>query len=461
LPGAFQGIETASRALRSFQTSLNTTGHNIANVNTKGYSRQVADLQATQPLEYFANGIKDIGTGVSVNQINRIRDQFLEARRQISYGEQGRHEGNLASLEKVQALFLDPQAKGISTSVDKFFNSWSALGSDPSNPGLRQDVQSAGRELSQKIRGTYNDLKTLGVSQDTQITKTISDIQTWSDKVGTLNTDIRKNIAQGGSPNDLMDQRDEAIAELSKLVDIHTHPASDGTLSVFMGSFTLVDQIGSKPFPTIANPTNSTVSDGSLTWAVAGGRLKGLFDSKNTTDQYVTQLDTLADTVKTQVNSMHTTGFTQTGATLQNFFYNDPLGVNVGANYFILDAAIDASTQNIAVGATTAKGDGSIALGISQLRDTNLAALGGTTPSNYYNTMLNGVGNAVKLAKNNVDTAYALSEQVDSQIQEIAGVSLDEEMANMMKFQKSYQASARVFSIMDETVSDLIGMLRR
>jgi flagellar hook-associated protein 1 len=462
MPGAFQGIETASRALRAFQTSLDTTGHNIANINTKGYSRQVADLANTQPLGAFAiSGLINVGTGVAVTQINRIRDQFLEARRQAAFGEQGRHEGNLGTLEKVQAIFLDPQAKGISNSLDRFFNSWSALGSDPSNAGLRQEVQSSGRDLSQKVRGTYNNLTTAIANQDSLISRTITDVQSWSDKIASLNQEIRQNIAQGGIPNDLMDNRDEAIAELSKLIDVHTYAAPDGSLSVFMGNLTLVDQVGARQFPTVADPVTSTVSDGTLTWTVGGGKLKGLFDSRNSTDAYVTQLDTLADTIKNQVNSLHASGITATGATGQNFFYNDPLGVNVGANFFLLDPLVDANVSNIAVGATTAKGDGSIALGISQMRDANLGALGGITVSEFYNNITTNIGTTAKSAKNNVDTAYALSEQVENQVQEIAGVSLDDEMASMMKFQKSYQAAARVFSVMDEVTGDLIDMLRR
>jgi flagellar hook-associated protein 1 len=462
MPGAFQGIETAGRALRSFQTALNTTGHNVANINTKGYSRQVTDLQNSQPLSQFGiTGEINIGTGVTVSQINRIRDQFLEARRQNAFGEQGRHEGNLASLEKVQALFLDPQAKGITNSMDKFFNAWSALGSNPSNPVLRQEVQNAGRDLSQKVRGTYNNLTTAAAAQDTQITRTITDVQSWSNKIAELNLEIRKSFAAGGSPNDLMDQRDESIAELSKLIDVHTSPAQDGSLSVFMGNFTLVDQVGARPFPNIPDPTTSTVSDGTISWAVTGGRLKGLFDSRNVTDAYITQLDTLADSVRNQTNSIHSTGFTATGATGQNFFYNDPLGVNVGANFLLLDPIVDANVNNIAVGSTTAKGDGTIAFGISQLRDASQIALGGLTMGGYYTNMLTSIGSSVQTAKSNVDTAYALSEQVEAQVQESAGVNLDEEMSNMMRFQKSYQAAARVFSVMDEVTSDLIGMLRR
>ena len=112
MPSPFQGIETASRALRAFQRSLDTTGHNIANVNTQGYSRQVVGLVATPPTTEWAHGIVSLGTGVSVSGISRIRDAMMESRRQDAYSEQGKSEGSLSNLEKVQSTFLDVQGKG-------------------------------------------------------------------------------------------------------------------------------------------------------------------------------------------------------------------------------------------------------------------------------------------------------------------------------------------------------------
>jgi flagellar hook-associated protein 1 len=458
MPSPFQGIETSSRALRAFQRSLDTTGHNIANVNTRGYSRQVVSLETTTPNTELARRLISIGSGVTVSQITRIRDNMLESRRQEASGEQGRSEGSLSNLEKVQSTFLDAQGKGISTALSTFYNSWSALGSNPTSAGNQLQVQSAGRDLAQKISSTYAQLKAQDASQTQQINQTLSEIQNLANQIGEINEEIKKQLVQGGSPNDLFDQRDQVIDDLSKLVNVDTHIASDGTTSVFVGSFTLVDQMGSTQFPTTFNTASSTVTNAIASWSITGGKLKGLFDNANQVASYQGQLDNLANTLRTQTNSIHMAGFTSTGATGQQFF-NDSIP-QTGAADFALDAAVASSASNIAIGNTNAPGDGSTALAISALRDIQLVSLGGRTSGEYFSDLATTVGRDVKIAKNEVDTANALSEQIEAQVQDVSGVNLDEEMSNMLKFQRSYQAAAKVLSTMDSVMGDLINILR-
>ncbi len=458
MPSPFQGIETASRALRAFQRTLDTTGHNIANVNTRGYSRQVVGLSATTPNTEWAHGQLSIGSGVTVSTISRIRDGMLESRRQDAYSEQGRSEGSLSNLEKVQSTFLDVQGRGISTALSTFYNSWSALGSNPTSAANQMQVQSAGRDLANKISGTYAQLKSQDSSQTDQINQTLSDIQAIANQIGDINDQIKKQTVEGGSPNDLFDQRDTLISDLSKLVNVDTHVASDGTTSVFVGSFTLVDQVGATQFPTTFNAASSTISNSIATWSVTGGKLKGLFDNSNQVTGYKSQLDNLANTLRTQVNSIHAAGFTSTGATGQDFF-NDA-NPQTGAADFALSAGVAASANNIALGNSSAAGDGSTALALSALRDVKFASFGSRTSETYFADLASTVGRDVSVAKNEVDTANALSEQLEAQVQDVAGVSLDEEMSNMLKFQRSYQAAAKVLNTMDSLMGDLINMLR-
>ena len=459
MPSPFQGIETASRALLAFQRSLDTTSNNISNVNTPGYSRQVVKLSATTPdTSWGTSGTISIGSGVNVATISRIRDAMLESRRQDAYSDQGRAEGSLSNLEKIQSTFLDVQGSGISTALSTFYNSWSSLGSNPTSTANQMQVQSAGRDLAQKISGTYAQLKTQDSSQTDQINQTLSDIQGLADNIGSINTEIRKQLASGGSPNNLFDQRDQAISDLSKLVNVDTHVASDGTTSVYVGSFTLVDQAGSTKFPTNFDAASSTISNATATWPVTSGKLKGLFDNANQIASYKGQLDNLANTLRTQVNAIHSAGYTSTGATGQNFF-NDS-NPQTGAVDFALDAAVAASPNNIAIGNSSSAGDGSAALAISALRDTKISSLGNRTSESFYADLTSTVGRDVSVAKNGVDTANALSEQIDSQVQDVAGVSLDEEMSNMLQFQRSYQAAAKVLNTMDTVMGNLMDMMK-
>jgi flagellar hook-associated protein 1 FlgK len=151
-------------------------------------------------------------------------------------------------------------------------------------------------------------------------------------------------------------------------------------------------------------------------------------------------------------------GFTSTGATSQQFF-NDA-NPQTGAADFALSAAVNASPSNIAIGNTTAAGDGSAALAISGLRDAKFVSLGSRTSEVFFSDLASTVGRDVIVAKNGVDTANALSEQVDAQAQSVAGVNLDEEMSNMLKFQRSYQAAAKVLNTMDSVIGDLMSIIK-
>lgn len=459
MSGSFGGIETASRALRAFQRQLDTTGHNIANVNTKGYSRQTVDLAATDPARSIEGKLLSIGTGVSVASINRIKDQLMEARRQGILGDQGRAEGNLSNLERVQSSFLDIDGRGITNALDYFYNSWSALGSNPTSLAAKQQVQNAGADLAKRVRDAFANLDGLSQGTDKQIQQTMGQIQSLGNKISSLNTEIKKNIAAGGSPNDQMDQRDEAIAELSKLVNVQTNSAPDGTTSVFIGSFTLVDQVGAREFPANYDSATSTVSGNGMSWPITGGKLKGLFDSAGQMSSFKADLDSFANQLRTQVNTIHSGGITGAGTTGQNFFADSI--PQTGAKDFNLDPAISANPTLIATGSTTAKGDGSIAIALSGLRDQKIPALGNQTIGNLFTSLISTVGTSVRNAKNNVETSYTLSEQLDQQIQDVSGVNMDDEMANMLRFQRSYQAAAKILNMMDENVGTLIDMLRR
>jgi flagellar hook-associated protein 1 FlgK len=299
-------------------------------------------------------------------------------------------------------------------------------------------------------------------SQTKAVSETIGQIQSYADQIGKLNAEIRANMAGGGLPNDLMDQRDQAVAELSKLVNIDTNLGSDNSLSVFVGSLPLVDQVGSRTFPTSFDTATSTVNDGgSINWPISGGYLKGQFDGLGDVASYMTQLDNLANTLRSQVNSLHASGVTNAGAVGGFFFSDNATTPILGAANLYVDSSLDANPALLVTGTTSAAGDGTIATAMSKLRDQSVAGLGSQTTRGYFSALLATVGRDIATAQNDRDTAYALGEQVESQIQDVSGVNLDDELANLQQFQRSYQASAKVLSMMDEMLGDLINMVKR
>ncbi len=458
MPSPFHGIETASRALRAFQRSLDTIGHNVANVNTPGYSRQTVDLSVSDPIQYVLGDTHSLGTGVNMAGITRIRDQFLDARLRDSYSELGRQSAMGDGSRRVESLFLDASGQGVVSALDAFYNSWSALSSNPNDPSNKVNVQTAGLQLSRNIRNIYTSLQGLENQQMSRTTEAINKIQNLANEIATLNAEVRQSLAAGGYPNDVRDKRDAALSELSKMIDIRTQEQSDGSISVYMNQFTMVDSIGARNIAGSYNAATNSLSDANGTYTVDAGELRGMFDSLNFISDMKSRLDTFANTLRTEVNALHMSGTNSAGNTNVRFF-NDATP-QTGAVDFDLDPAVSGDYNAIVTG-MGAPGDGSIALGLSQMRDRQFGGLGNKSFRMYYGDILSDVGRSVKTAADGVATQRAVIQQVEKQVADVSGVSIDEELTNMLKFQRSYQAAAKTLTIMDEVLQDVINMLRR
>lgn len=460
MPGAFNGIDLAGRALRSFQRALDTTGHNIANLDTPGYSRQTVDLQATEPTTFFAQGRQMLGSGVGISSVNRIRATFLDTQMRTAQSVKGGYDALKTELGSIEAAFAETGPNSISGSLDKFFNAWSGLASNPSEPASRKQVQIAGQDLADKVRGAYLGLSGNKAQLDAQVKLAIDDVNRLAENISQLNTEIRKQTAMGGPANDLMDQRDLALQNLSNLINIKTETFSDGTIAVFATQFTLVDSAGYRPYPKTYDAASFTTTDGTNVYNVRGGKLYGLFQSINAVNAQQSNLDGFANTLRTQVNLLH--DVLPNPDVTQRFFNDSPIGLpQTGAIDFDLADPIKQDPSNILTGATTNAGDNSIALALSQLRDKTVASLGGRTFAAFHSGNMTGLAQRVQQVEGQAETQDAIVAQIDSQRQSISGVSVDDEMANMLRFQRSYQAAAKVLTIFDEVTQDLLAMLKR
>lgn len=459
MPGTFSSINMASNALRLFQRGLDTTGHNIANVNTQGYSRQTVEFKALDPLTYYSEGWKALGQGVGLGAIARIRDGYLEASARNNLANTGKFQTLSATLKQIEGAYNEPGDGGIAAALDKFFDSWSALGSNPNDAGARLGVQNAGTLLTSRVRGTYNSLLTYGIQLSNTATTTVNRINQLSEQIAGLNVQIRQYAATGGHANDLMDQRDAAVREISGLVDTKVEAFQDGSYAVYVANYPIVDSAGSRPMPTTFDPVASTFDAGGITYTVRGGQLAGVFQAMAEIENQKTQLNTLANEMREQFNTLHATGIDQDGNTGAVFF-NDAVP-RTGAIDFDLSAAIKASPRAIAAGVSGQPGDGGLALSFSQMRDTSFATLGNRSFQDFYSSNLGAVGTQAAYYDAAAKTEEAVGQQIESQVQAVSGVSLDDEMTEMVRYQRSYQAAARALTVFDQVTEDLIAMLRR
>lgn len=459
MPGTFSSINMASNALRLFQRALDTTGHNIANVNTAGYSRQTVEFKANEPLTFYSQGWRALGQGVGLGAIVRVRDGYLEASARNNSATLGKFSTLAASLKQVENMFGEPGESGIAAALDKFFDSWSALGSNPDDTGARIQVQNSGSLLGSRVRNAYAQL----LGYEGQLTEsadaTVERINQLGENIAELNKQIRQMHVSGGHANDLMDQRDAAARELSSLIDTQVEQFEDGSYAVYVAGHTLVDHAGTRPIPTTYDPVASTFTSNGVTYTVKNGQLAGLFQSMSAVATQKAQLDALANELRTQFNTVHMTGIDQDGNT-GNGFFNDAVP-QTGAIDLDLSAAVKASPRAIAAGLTGEPSDGGLALNLSQLRDTDLVALGNQTFHGFYLANVGQLGSQASYYEAATKTEQAVAEQIENQVQSVSGVSLDDEMTEMMRYQRSYQAAARALTVFDQVTEDLIAMLRR
>lgn len=460
MPGAFHGINMASNALRMFQRALDTTGNNIANVNTRGFSRQTVDFAQQDPLTFYSQGWRSLGGGVTISQVNRIRDLYLEARARESHSDQGRLQTMSQGLSEALAAFGEPGDSGVSAAMDGFFNAWNALGSNPTEAAARAQVRNAGRTLTDRIRDAFSRLETLQTDSIRQVETTVGRINELGAEIAELNRQIRQYTQTDGNPNALLDRRDLAVQELAKLTDVTVVQLPDFTYGVYASGVTLVDSAGARTFPSTLGTQPGTVTDGLSTFPVRSGELAGLMQLASRVGSEMAQLDLLANELRNQFNTLHRAGNNNAGIDFFNEGVTPPDPAQGGARTFGLSADVLNSLENVMASATGLPSDGGLARQLAGLRSAVTGLPGAKTFESFYRDNLNVISNDAAYYSTSLDSETAVLEQISNQQQAISGVSLDEEMANMLRFQRSFQAAARALSVFDQMTEDLIGMLR-
>lgn len=462
MPGAFHGLGIATSALRAFQRAIEVTGNNISNANTKGYSRQRIELQSSTPLDFFSTRYSELGTGVSVQSINRAREMFLEARMQSSLGNSGRYSAYADGLRQVEAVYNEPGDSGIANALDQMFNAWSAVASNPSDSASRQQLVNAASLLTSRVRDTYKNLSTLEDQVHQSVTANVESVNNIGARLAQLNGEIRAASVAGGSPNSLLDERDGLVRDLSKLIGVSTTIGSDGTMAVYAGNYPLVLGSDVNNIPNTFDAGSQTFTANGVSFVVRGGEIMGNLSTLQRLASAKSELDTLANTMKTQFNALHSTGTNLLGNTGVNFFKDTVSPTpQTGAIDFEVEAAILANPRAIAAGTSGAAGDGTLALQLSQMKETKFAALGNQTIQGFYGSHVSGISKDITFFSAQLDTASAIVNQIDAQQESISGVNIDDEMTDLLRYQRSYQAAAKVLTIMDQVTEDLINMVRR
>lgn len=455
MPGLFQGLELGKRALMTHQASLQTVGHNISNVNTPGYTRQRVNISPSLP-EVNANGV--YGTGVQVDTIKHIRDLFLGQQ----YAEANKSHGSWSykqkSLEQIESLVNEPSDTSIGSLLNKFWDSWSELSNNTDSVNNRRLVLTQAEELMNGFSQLSKQLTDLRNATDQDLAAMTGEVNRMTSEIARLNQQIKTVEIGNEYANDLRDRRDYLTEQLSGLIDARVMEKPNGATVVTMGAMVLVDEsesfaIDTDPVRKGSQTTNRLIWKGTdVVLKNLSGQMAGLTETRDQViPRYLEQLNELARGIVEQVNTLHAAGFGINGTTGINFF--DPAGTTAAT--MRLGSEVLADTNKIAA-ASTASGDNVIALAIAELRTKPVFDNGSRTINDLYNTFVGDLGVETRTASSSTSNLELLMQQTDNARQAVQGVSLDEEMANLIKYQHAYDAAARVISSMDDALDTVI-----
>jgi flagellar hook-associated protein 1 FlgK len=430
----FFGLETTLRGILAHQQAINTTSHNVSNANTEGYSRQEAVLGATDPYRIAAGvgrtNSGHVGSGVNVEAFQRIRDGFLDLQYRAQAMQVGHQETMSRQLDQIELALAEPTDNGISRELEKFWNAWNDVGNNPDDVAARQALIDQAQNVAAAFKVVDDQLTTVkaqSLAEYNSLTAAGGDVDLIVREIAQLNGAIKAFVSNGDTPNDLVDRRDLLLDRLSKLGQVSVTDLGNGSINVAFGG-----------------AATSVVADTTTNWPQAlsnpGGKLGALSEVSSTVppgvvDQYRAQLNAAVRQLADSVNALHTSA----GGPA---FFTYVVGSEAGT------LAVNVTTATVVTGSTAAAGANDIARQIANLR--------GGTADDLYTAFVTRIGGDLKNAQRGEANSVVLLNAINDRRSSVSGVSMDEEMTNLIRFQRGYQASARAMSTMDQMLDTLI-----
>lgn len=455
---SFFGLNVALTALQANQYAMDVTGHNIANANTEGYRRQEAMFTANLPYTNNMNGsattLSQLGTGVVVTDIRRTQTDYLDTQVRNENQQVGMWGTKSQALQQIEPLFQEPSDAGLGATLNAFWNSWTNLAASPDDISARTTVVAASNGLADQMKSIHDSLSDMQKNLDQEVTNKVTDINTLVTEIASINNQTVQGASGQYQPNDLIDKRDLLIEQLSKIIKIEVHGTAGANMSISIGGHALVQgnwHTTVNAMPDANDRTKLVWADDNSNVAVNGGDIAGLTDVRdNTIGGYLSTLDSMATTIVDHVNDLHILGYDGYGNGAWAFFQPCSSAADMQ-----LDSLVQGDPERIAAASESGSASSNeIANMIADLKSQPL--INGQKIGDVYSGMIAKVGTDAKEASVHNDAHQATLEQRKTQRESVAGVSMDEEMSNMVKFQQSYNAAARIFKAVDEMLQTII-----
>jgi flagellar hook-associated protein 1 FlgK len=454
MSGLGTALNTALSALQANQIGLTVVSNNIANVNTPGYSRQRVLMQESPSI---GDSIR-VGTGVTVVGTEAIRDQIVERRLWSETSAKAGSDMSQQSLSDIEGLFNEAGNTGLLPLISNFYNSFQNLSTNPTSPDMRQQVVSSAQSLTQYINTRANDLRDMKTAADQGIKDDIAKANVLINQIADISQRIHEVEIQAPA-NDLRDQRTVLVKQLSEIMNVRELD-SNGTYQLTTGNGRpLVVAGAAVPLKTgtTAGGLTTVMSDTTdITSEITGGTIAARVAFRDQSiPQYQQQLDQMAYDLANQINQVHSVSYDPDGNTGVNFFM--PIAATAGAALNLqLNPAIATDPRKIAA-SSQASGDGNdAAIAMGNLVNASNPPRG--TVIEQYRSLVFQIGSETATAQASSDEHASMLTQLENLRSSISGVSINEETTDIIQFQRAFQASAKIVSVVDELLQTTLAM---
>lgn len=425
MSGLLSTLNTAKSGMNVSQVAIQTTSHNISNINTPGYSRQRVNQSASSPYSMPGKnsnfGAGQIGTGAQIDDVTRIRNSFYDYQYRSESHQYGNTSVKYEYFKNIEGIFNEPSDTAISSSLNSFFNSWSELSKDPQSSGVKSVVIENGKYLSNSINSAFKRLESLEEGLDKQSEYIMDEVNSMLSQLDKLEKNIKIIQGSGKSPNDFLDQRDQLLDNLSFKLNINDKDVKA----------TLKKAYDANGKVTLDDLTKSGVK--------ISGELEGTLSMKQEINKYKDGLKQLSNTITSNVNK----------AAGQDIFKAKD-GELISINPEMLQ-----EPEKINVTAD-------IALKVYELKSEKVNINGkDMTINTFYNSMIQNLGQSSAAVIRDESNQSKLLENIDSSRSSVSGVSLDEEMISLVQLQHTYSANAKVMSTIDSLLDVVVNGLVR
>lgn len=494
MTGLFGTLNTATKGLNAQQTALQTIGHNVANANTPGYTRQRVTMQAD--IAQSVPGVGQIGTGVRVSNIDRVSDQYVNTQLREAQSTTKKHESLSDIIGQLEATFNEPSDSGLSNQISEVFNAWNYLASNPEQTSARTMLVQTSETFTDTVHHMSQSMDSLHKATLNELDKSALDANSTLKQLENLNHQIWQASVRGFTPNDLLDRQDQLLNDLAGKVDLTVERDRFNRVSVDVAGTTVLDSSSRKELAVVTAKNDAgqpvlgskevlegtdlkvgsiVIKDpesGAVTaFEPTSGSMRGTQEALEVISDMQAGLDDFAFSFAKAVNTIHSGGDNENG---QVFF--EELTERAGAASSIRTSQVLRQDPDKVVSGKSLDneyaGDGSRAQAIAQLQyqslSTNFDASSynedtmqftksstGSTLFGRYNSMVTDMGIIKQQEDNMLETQQALTHLLTQRRESISGVDINDEVVDMIKYSSAFQANSRVL----QTIADMLDTL--